>query len=131
MSPIMTQANILTRVSATRRYVMPKKTGQANVKCKIERSPFSDERIFFVRLPDGGEHIGAASYIYFTNRDGHSLKENEPPPNKPMLGTVEAILIRDTGDAYLVSFPDGSVAPVAKSSVRLSKEAPPDVPVQP
>jgi hypothetical protein len=120
----------MNRVSTTRRYVMPKNTGQVHVKCKIERSPFSDERIFSLTLPDGSEHIGAASYIYFTDRNGHRLKENEPH-ERPISGMVEAVIIRDEGDTYLVSFADGSVAPVAKIAVKVSKEAPPDVPVQP
>jgi hypothetical protein len=109
---------------------MPRTNGQVSVKCKIERSPFSDERIFSVTLPDGSEHIGAASYIYFTDRNGHRLKE-DAPQERPISGMVEAILIRDEGDTSLVSFPDGSVAPVARSAVKMSKEASPDVPVQP
>lgn len=110
---------------------MAKKTGLVAVKCKIERSPFSDERIFSLPLPDKNEHIGAASYVYFTDRGGHPLKQDDPPRQKSIQGAVEAIVIRDEGETYLVSFPDGSVARVAKSAVKVSKEAPPDVPVQP
>jgi hypothetical protein len=110
---------------------MGKKAGWATVKCKIERSPFSDERIFSLTLPDGGEHIGAASYIYFTDRTGRPLKEDEPARGKAIQGAVEAIVIREADDTYLVSLPDGSVASVAKGVVKVGKEAPPDVPVQP
>jgi hypothetical protein len=121
----------MTGVSNTRRYVMPIKTEQVRVKCKIERSPFSDERIFFLRLPDESEHIGAASYIYFTDRNGHSLKDDEPARGKSIQGWVEAVAVRDEGENLLVSFPDGSVASVTRSIVKVGKEAPPDVPVQP
>ncbi|SRR6266542_3567957 len=109
---------------------MAKNMGQATVKCKIERSPFSDERIFSLSLPDGSEHVGAASYIYFT-KGNKQLKEDEPARGRPMQGAVQAIIIREEGDTCLVSLPDGSVASVAKDLVKVSKEATPDVSVQP
>jgi hypothetical protein len=110
---------------------MTRKTGQATVECKIERSPFSDERIYFLTLGDGSEHVGAASYIYFTDRTGQPLREQEPPRGKSIRGTIEAIVIRDEGDRCVVSLPDGSVASVSRSAVKRGKEASPDVPIQP
>lgn len=104
---------------------------RVSVKCKIERSPFSDERIFTVSLPDGCEHIGTASFIYFTTgRNDKPLKEDEPKPKKSAPGFVESILIGEENGTWLVSFPDGSTASVAKEFVRASKEASPNVSFQ-
>jgi hypothetical protein len=128
--PIIARDDNLIKVGITGRCTMAKKTGQVFVKCKIERSPFSDERIFSLALPDDSEHIGAASYIYLTDSKGRRLKEDEPARGKSIQGWVQAILIREEGDTFLVSFPDGSVVSVAKGAVKVGKEAP-DVPVQP
>lgn len=85
---------------------------RAFVDCQVERSPFSDERIFSTELPDGEDHIGAASYIYFIDRKGRKLKEDEPASGKSVRGAVEAIVIREEEAVCLVSLPDGSVASV-------------------
>src|SRR5262249_40411173 len=98
----------LAEAGLTRRCAVAEKSGRALVKCRMERSPFWDERVFTLTLADGGEHIGAASYVYFTDRNGHRLGENEPAGSKPVQGFVESVVVKDEGDNFLVALPDGS-----------------------
>lgn len=124
---MMTAGDLMTRRCA----VSKGKAGVAMVKCAIERSPFSDQRIFTLKMPENREHVGTASYIYFTRAEDQRLKEDEPAPGKAVSGKVEAIVIREENGTCVVALPDGSVVSVPKSAVKVSKEAPSDVSIQP
>src|SRR5438552_538894 len=95
------------------------------IACRIARSAFSEERVFYVPLAGGGEHVGAASRQYCFTRKHQPLEEEQPTRGKTMDGRIAAILIREEGDHCLVSLPDGEVVMVRKDQASELKEGTP------
>ena len=85
--------------------------------CQIERSAFSDERVFTISLPGGKQYVGAASRIYCWNEQGNRLGPAEPAEGEAINGYVAARAAGREGDLVLVSVPDGQTIKVEPSQL--------------
>jgi hypothetical protein len=99
------------------------------VHCKIARGAFTEERVFYVPLFDGGEYIGACSRDYCYTRRGKPFSADEPASEEQEVqGKLLARVVRVEGDKVLVSVPDGEVVTVSADTISEAKRVFSDVP---
>jgi hypothetical protein len=87
------------------------------IQCELSRGGFSSERVFRIEAADGGTLVGVADLSYCYDRAGERLKPDQPAAGKRVHGLVSARVIREEGDAVLLSVPDGSVASVLRGVI--------------
>jgi hypothetical protein len=89
------------------------------VRCAISRGGFSSERVFRVRLADGGEYVGVGPVPYFFTDQKEPLSADQPAQRGERIpGHVAAyILGNGTQEALTVYVPSGDVLVVKAAEV--------------
>jgi hypothetical protein len=86
--------------------------------CRVAKGAFSDEIIFEVDLPNGGEpYMGAASRQYCWNQNNQKLDLDEPHDGQMIKGKIAARLLELRGQQALVAIPDGEVITVRAAQI--------------